>query len=160
MISASLNVADRTLQVHDSLPVQDRYSTAFEIGNDSTNHGDDFNVPSPKRMALDKDKGPAKGVCQPKVVVAEVSILCLPIPCPLPSNFSPKVISACENGQLVGNMKFAFLREAATLSYAQNLLKQNMERWPKLCVRNTQVYWTKEQLMETTPLGNKLNNRM
>ena len=97
--------------------MQDNYSTAFEINNDSTNYSGDFNAPSPKRMALDKEdkgKGSAKGTCQPKVVVAEVSTLSLPVPCPLPSNFSPKVISACENGQLTGNVKFAFLREAAT----------------------------------------------
>jgi len=111
LISASLNVADQNFQVEDG------YSTAFQ--NDSTDHDytNNFDEPSPKRIAInneDKGKGPAKGTCRPKMVVAEVSTLRLPVPCPLPSNFSSKVISACENDQFTGNMKLTFLREAAT----------------------------------------------
>jgi len=108
----------------------------------------------------DKGKGPAKGTCKLKVVVAEVSTLCLPIPCPLSNNFSPKVISACENGQLSGNMKFAFLREAATFYHGlcpKPTQAEYGEMAKALCDKYPSLKKTKEQLWKISPMDKKLN---
>jgi len=83
-------------------------------------------------MAMDKEekgKGSAKGTHKLKVVADhEVSTLCLPILCPLPSNCNPKVISP---------VKMASWLETPTAAWAIPKTRI-MERWPNLCVTKPQ----------------------
>ena len=46
-------------------------------------------------------------------VVAQVKQLRLPVPCPLPTNFTKQVTNAIKNNQLKGVMKTRLLRQAA-----------------------------------------------
>ena len=72
--------------------------------------------PAAKRPPLKSNGNSDKG-CTPAntaSAVMQVKQLRLPVPCPVPTNFTPNVLRAIENKQLLGIMKTRLLRQAAS----------------------------------------------
>ena len=68
-----------------------------------------------KRPSLKSEKSNDEGCKLPKTAsaVMQVKQLRLPVPCPVPATFTPDVLRAIENNQLLGVMKTRLLRQAA-----------------------------------------------
>ena len=73
--------------------------------------------PAPKRQLFEDNKIPPETTSTPKAIIAQVTELRLPDPCPLPNNFTRKTNEACERGELTGTLKLSLLREASAFYY-------------------------------------------